>query len=88
MHAYTFICMQPRLAVLMVLSGSPEKAIAVLGVECSTFVQINRGTSKRSEVLPWGDLEVESVSEANEATSRTMLSFFGGLRSSSRTKFG
>ncbi|CAE7814559.1 unnamed protein product [Symbiodinium sp. CCMP2592] len=61
------------LAVLMVLSGSVEGAIAVLGIECSTFVEVNRGSSKRSELLPWGDEEVSSVYEANQATSRTML---------------
>ena len=57
----------------MILSGSFEGAIAVLGIECSTFVQMNRGTSKRSELLPWGDTTVDSVYEANMATSRRML---------------
>ncbi|CAE7295378.1 unnamed protein product [Symbiodinium sp. KB8] len=41
------------LAVLMILSGSAQGAIAILGIECSTFV--------------------DSVSDANEATSRTCL---------------
>ena len=58
----------------MILSGSAQGAIAILGIECSTFVGINKGSSKRSELLPWGDWEVDSVSDANEATSRTMLS--------------
>ena len=57
----------------MILSGSFEGAIAVLGIECSTFVEVNRGCSKRSELLPWGDEEVDSVYEANQSTSRTML---------------
>ena len=57
----------------MILSGSLEGAIAVLGVECSTFVHVNRGTSKRSELLPWGDTMVDSVYEANMATSRRIL---------------
>ena len=54
----------------MVLSGTESGAAAVLGVECSTFVAVNRGTSKRSEINPYGDPNVRSVAAANMSTSR------------------
>ena len=54
----------------MALAGSPLGAIAVMGIECSTFVSINKGTSKRDELNPMGDTDVDSVEEANMATSR------------------
>ena len=54
----------------MVLAGKPDRTLAVLGVECSTYVSINRGTSKRDELNPCGDTSVRSVRLANQATSR------------------
>ncbi|CAE7305623.1 unnamed protein product [Symbiodinium necroappetens] len=36
-----------ELAVLMILCGSPEGALAAIGIECSSFVLMNSGTSKR-----------------------------------------
>ena len=73
MHACTCskLAPQPRLAVLMVLSGSLSGALAILGVECSTFVFMNQGRSKRTELNPWGGPAVDSVHEANQSTSRT-----------------
>ena len=60
----------PRLAVALCLCGSPEGAIAVLGVECSTFVSINKGTNRRDAVNPWGNIAAPSVASANKSTSR------------------
>ena len=62
-----------RLAILMALNGSVDGALAMLGLECSTFVAINRGTSGRSEVVPLGRPNVPSVVSANQATSRLLL---------------
>ena len=59
-----------RLAVLLCLSGSPLGALAVLGVECSTFVPVNKGTSKRDELNPWGNVLAASVAAASRSTSR------------------
>ena len=60
----------PRLAIRMILSGSTESALAMLGLECSTFVAINKGTHKRDELMPWGDESMPSVLDANRGTSR------------------
>ena len=54
----------------MILSGSVESALAMLGLECSTFVSINKGTHKRDELMPWGDMNMPSVMDANMGTSR------------------
>ena len=61
-----------RLAILMALNGSMDGALAMLGLECSTFVAMNRGTG-RSEVVPLGRPNVPSVVSANQATSRLLL---------------
>ena len=54
----------------MALCGCDSGALAALGVECSTFVAINKGTSKRDMFNPWGDDSKPSVQQANQATSR------------------
>ena len=59
-----------RLAVMMILSGSPAGAISMLGIECSTFVSMSRGSTKRDELNPWGNVSAPSVAAANKATSR------------------
>ena len=56
----------------MVLSGNPIGALVVMGIECSTFVAINKGSSKRDEFMPWGDTEQQSVTDANMGTSRCL----------------
>ena len=66
--------MKLRLAVLIALSGSPSGALVALGVECSTFVAINKGTSRRDAFNPWGDPSRPSVEQANKATSRQDMS--------------
>ena len=52
------------------MNGNPAGAMAVLGIECSTFVSINRGTSWRDELNPWGNPGAPSVQAANMSTSR------------------
>ena len=54
----------------MALCGCESGALAALGVECSTFVAINKGTSKRDMLNPYGDESKPSVQQANQATSR------------------
>ena len=46
------------------------KALLVLGVECSTFIFMNAGTSRRSVLMPMGDTAVRSVRNANKYASR------------------
>ena len=56
---------------MMCLAGSPSTALAILGVECSTFVAINKGTSRRDELNPWGDpIRSPAAAAANKSTSR------------------
>jgi hypothetical protein len=43
------------------------------GVPCSSFVWINRGTSRRSRANPLGDVSVASVSTSNTIVSRFAL---------------
>ena len=54
----------------MVLAGKPEGALLLMGIECSTFVAISKGTHRRDALLPWGDELKPSVVDANVGTSR------------------
>ena len=72
-----------RLAVLMALNGSKLGALVALGIECSTFVAINKGTSKRDAFNGWGNPLMPSVAAANKATSRP--AFLSKQGSKSRT---
>ena len=62
-----------RLAVGTILNGKWGDLLCVLGVVCSTWVAVNKGTSRRSEVLPMGDPSRPSVRESNLMVSRTGL---------------
>ena len=64
------VALQPRLAIAMILAGCPEGALVVLGIECSSFVAINKGTHKRDWLMPFGDTTMPSVADANKGTSR------------------
>ena len=44
---------------------SDPDLVALLATECSTFVHVNSGTSKRSHVNPDGDPSVASVQKGN-----------------------
>ena len=56
---------------MMALSGDVDYgALAALGIECSTYVSINRGTSGRDALFPYGNTAHKSVRDANTATSR------------------
>ena len=58
MMAYLSLCL-----ALLLYSG--EGLVSLVATECSTFVQINSGTSKRSWALPDGDPRVASVLRGN-----------------------
>ena len=57
----------------MILCGNPEGAFAAIGIECSSFVLINSGTSGRCPFNGWGDV-LKPVQCANMGTSRCQLS--------------
>ena len=62
---------QQRLALLLVLEGILDHFFLLSGVKCSSFVQINSGTSRRSYSNPMGDTTKESVRLANAMVSRS-----------------
>ena len=45
-------------------------AVVMLGVECSTFIFMNAGTSRRNIITPMGDTAKRSVAQANQYASR------------------
>ena len=57
-----------RLALQMMLCS--RKALVCLGVECSTYVFMSNGTTRRTWLTPMGDTTRQSVLEANQFTSR------------------
>ena len=59
-----------RLAVLMVLSANPHGALIPIGVECSSFVFMSRGSTRRSSLTPMGFGYLKCVAAANMYTSR------------------
>ena len=66
-HLFDFIfqitaCLSLCLALLLY---GDEELVSLVATECSTFVQINSGTSKRSWALPDGDPGVASVQRGN-----------------------
>jgi hypothetical protein len=48
-------------------------SLLFLGIPCSSWVWMNRGTSKRSKSNPLGDSSVPSVDTTNRLTSRCVL---------------
>ena len=64
--------MQPRLCVALFLYSAPGMT-ALIATECSTFVHINCGTSKRTIAFPDGDTNMASVVRGNGLAAHTCL---------------
>ena len=62
-----------RLALLMVLAAHQDGGVVPLGVECSTYVFMSRGTTKRSVLLPMGYTVLPKIAAANMYASRKGL---------------
>ncbi len=62
-----------RLAIHTVLCGKMSDLILVMGICCSTFVNINMGTSGRDVLNPEGNTGYTSVSMGNSMVSRKGL---------------
>lgn len=58
------------LAVIMLLHGHPEGMLTIWGVECSSWIALSRGSTRRSELCPMGDCRAPSVIKANLLMSR------------------
>lgn len=56
--------LQLRLCIGMVLNGDQD-LLSLVATECSSFIHLNSGTSKRSDAMPDGDPSVPSVWNAN-----------------------
>ena len=63
-------CYQLRLAILAVLHSKFDSLLALLGVKCSSWVQINTGTSDRDFLNPMGHVGLPSVDAANLMAAR------------------
>jgi hypothetical protein len=59
-----------RLAIMMILKCKPENFVVMLGVLCSTWVAINRGSSGRSWLCPMGNGASEAAANGNIMVSR------------------
>ena len=66
----------PRLAVAMILRTGPESLVH-FGIKCSSWCQVNIGTSFRSICTSLGDDAKISVEEGNLMCTRTFDAFIG-----------
>ena len=57
---------------MMVVCG--YKSLVAIGLECSTFVFMSSGTTRRSVLMPMGDTTRAKVVTANTYASRHRLS--------------
>ena len=64
--------MQLRLCIAIILFGDPD-LVSLVATECSSFIHMNCGTSKRSQAMPDGDPMVASVWRSNGLAARTCL---------------
>ena len=58
------------LAIVSILNCSYDDFIVVLGVQCSSWVSMNAGTSQRDWLVPMGNEAHESVRASNLMVSR------------------
>ena len=56
--------------MLMVLAAHDDGGVVPLGVECSTYVFMSRGTTKRSVLVPMGYSLLPKVDAANKYSAR------------------
>ncbi|CAE7227590.1 unnamed protein product [Symbiodinium sp. CCMP2456] len=61
------------IAISLVLRSKLDQLVAAFGVVCSSFVPINRGTSKRSFLCPHGDESVVGVRRGNKLMARSTI---------------
>ena len=53
-----------------ILGGKYRDVLIVMGICCSTWVQINAGTSQQDELVPEGFEKHRSVASSNKMVSR------------------
>ena len=67
------VCMsQLRLAIWLILNAREDHFFVLLATVCSSWVYLNRGTSRRSWLIPEGDCSKGYIRDANTMTSRSL----------------
>lgn len=66
--------LHPRLACILVLQSKFGGCLSVMGIACSTWVSISRGSTFRSIFLPMGHPHSLAVYRANKSVARTGVS--------------
>lgn len=61
-----------RLALVVLLNAKLDSHVCLIGLLCSSFVAINRGTNKRYPHAPLGDESCKSVQVGNCLCSRIL----------------
>ena len=61
-----------RLALVTILNIRMDNCLVLIGLLCSSFVAINRGTNRRFPFDPLGDQRFEGVRTGNLLTTRTL----------------
>ncbi|CAK9008773.1 unnamed protein product [Durusdinium trenchii] len=61
------------LALTCILNGKTDNFLCLVGMVCSSFVTINKGTNKRYPYDALGDHAVSSVSQGNQLATRCAL---------------
>ena len=74
MRVRFFEDLQPRVALVAMLQSREDDSICWFGVKCSSSSSMNVGTSRRSYLLPEGDVSKISVQESNTLVSRCLAS--------------
>ena len=62
-----------RLAIWLILNGREGELFVLLATVCSSWIHLNRGTSKRSQICPEGDRSRLYVRQANMMVSRILV---------------
>ena len=63
---------ESRLALVAILNCRMDGSLVLIGLLCSSFVAINRGTNRRFPFNPLGDTGVEGVRIGNLLTTRRL----------------
>lgn len=63
----------------LVLQAKESEFFVLLATVCSSWVHINCGTSRRSQLFPEGREDLEYVRQANTMASRKLVLVYGKL---------
>lgn len=78
-HGFSANSQQPSLCLHAILCATPEDFGAWIGIKCSSFSKMNRGTSMRSAFASMGHWLYHSVEMANAMCERSLNQNFRTL---------